>query len=146
MCKILSWYSLHLYSSGFLEGRTGVWIQGLTLAKQVLDHLSHTSSPFFALVSFWRWCLMNYLPWLLWTSIFPILVSHVARITGVSHQHSAHYTILYTFLYVWNIFKWPRMVNLEGHVRRKWWTAGWDHPHNPGHYWDLCGRQVLKIS
>jgi hypothetical protein len=33
-----------LFLEGFF-GHTGVWIQGLTLARQVLYHFSHSSSP-----------------------------------------------------------------------------------------------------
>jgi hypothetical protein len=45
-------------------GRTGIWIQGLTIAKQVLlTRETHLQSSL--LLSFWKWGggLMNYLPW-----------------------------------------------------------------------------------
>jgi hypothetical protein len=32
----------------FLFGRTGIWTQGFTLAKQTVYHLSHISSPFYS--------------------------------------------------------------------------------------------------
>jgi hypothetical protein len=62
-------------------GGTRVWTQGLTLARQVLYHLSHFTSPvlfFWDRVS-WTICL----GWL-WTSILLISASWVARITDLS--------------------------------------------------------------
>jgi hypothetical protein len=59
-------------------------IQGFTLAKQVLYHFSHTSSPFcsgyFGDGISWNICQC-------WpqTSILPISASQIARITGMSH-------------------------------------------------------------
>jgi hypothetical protein len=43
-------------------GGIGIWTQSVTLARQVLYHLNHTSSPFL-LWLFWRWGdLKNYFP------------------------------------------------------------------------------------
>jgi hypothetical protein len=61
-----------------------IWTQGFTFAKQVLYHLSHTSSPF---------CFSYFGDGVLWTicmgwpqtAILPISDSQVARITGVNH-------------------------------------------------------------
>jgi hypothetical protein len=63
-----------------------VLTQCFMLARQVLDHLSHSTSPV-CCWAFSRWGLANYLPRLLRTAIFQISASQVARITGVSHQY-----------------------------------------------------------
>jgi hypothetical protein len=71
----------------FFFWKTRVWTQGFSLAKQTLYHFSHTSSPF---------CSGYFgdggvsqticLGWPL-STILPISVSQVAKITGMSHQH-----------------------------------------------------------
>jgi hypothetical protein len=72
----------------FFFGGTGVWTQGFPKAKQELYCLSHTSCPLcsgnFGDGAFWTICLG-------WpqTMILLISASQIARITGVSHQHSA---------------------------------------------------------
>jgi hypothetical protein len=67
----------------FFDG-TRVWTQDFVLAKQVLYHLSHTSSPFcfgyFGDGVLWAIC-----PGWPWTKTFLISASQVARIICVSH-------------------------------------------------------------
>jgi hypothetical protein len=55
---------------GLLFGSTGIWTQGLTLARQALKH---SSSPVFVLDIF-KIVFVNYLPEL-WTSILLISAS-----------------------------------------------------------------------
>jgi hypothetical protein len=58
--------------------------QGFMLAKQVLYHLSHTSSPFWS--GYFRdGVSLTIFPGWPGTSILPISASQIARITGVSH-------------------------------------------------------------
>jgi hypothetical protein len=59
------------------------WENRQILAKHVLYNLSHTSSPFFC-GYFGGWGPVNYAWGCLQNSIFPISVSHLARITCVS--------------------------------------------------------------
>jgi hypothetical protein len=56
----------------------------IVLAKQVLYHLTQTSSPFWS-DYFGDRGLMNYFPRLALNLLLPISASKVARITGVSH-------------------------------------------------------------
>jgi hypothetical protein len=70
-------------------GRTGIWSQSFTLAKQAFCCLNYISSPFF-LWLFWRWGVVSWTvcpDW--WPQIVILLISasQVARITGVRHQH-----------------------------------------------------------
>jgi hypothetical protein len=77
-----------LFLSFFICG-TAVWTQGLTLLKQVLYGLSHSTSLSFCIGNIWdrvSWAIC--LGWL-WTTILLISVSWVARIIGVSQQHLA---------------------------------------------------------
>jgi hypothetical protein len=66
----------------------GIWTQDLTLTKQAVYCLSHTSSPFcsgyFGYGILWTIC-----PGWPWTVLLTISVSQVARITGMSQQYSA---------------------------------------------------------
>jgi hypothetical protein len=59
---------------------TGVWTQGL--------HLEPLHQPFFVRV-FWEMVSGTICPGWLWTMIFLISASQVARITGVSYRHPA---------------------------------------------------------
>jgi hypothetical protein len=69
--------------------------QDFTFAKQALSHLSHTSSPFALLILDMAGggVSRTISPGWPWTMILPITASHVARITGVSHQ-------LYIYIYI----------------------------------------------
>jgi hypothetical protein len=66
---------------------------GLTLARQALYHLNHSTSPFLCWVFLDRFSRTICLGWL-WTLILLISASSVARTTGVSHQH---YTLFIFF-------------------------------------------------
>jgi hypothetical protein len=56
---IYLWLGILIKSFFFCD--TGVWTQGLTLARQVLCHLNHSASPFLFCISS-RWGFTNYLP------------------------------------------------------------------------------------
>jgi hypothetical protein len=78
----------------FLNG-IGVWTQDYIIYKAGALPLSHTHSPFFALAILeiggmqgWAFSQTICLGWP-GTMIFPISASHVARITGLSHQYLA---------------------------------------------------------
>jgi hypothetical protein len=97
--------------NSFVFAGTGVWTQGFSLAKLLLWHLSHTSSPFYSGyfkdgVS-WTIC-PGWLP----TEILQISASQVARIIGMSHQHSLKKTVFslsfadLTQLYQILIYQW----------------------------------------
>jgi hypothetical protein len=78
-----------LFCFVLLSGGIGVWIQGLTLTKQALDHFSHTSSAFCS--GYFEDGGVSqsiFLDWP-WTTILPISVSQVARITGASPRSLA---------------------------------------------------------
>jgi hypothetical protein len=65
---------------------TGVWSQGLILARQALYHLIHSSSSFFCVGYFQDRVSRNTCPgWQ--TLILLISASRVARTTGMSHWH-----------------------------------------------------------
>jgi hypothetical protein len=82
--NVLFFFSSFLPSFLILIGGTGVWTQGFALGKQVLDCLSHSSSPFlsgyFGDGVSWTICL--HWPW---TQILSISASQVTKITDVSH-------------------------------------------------------------
>jgi hypothetical protein len=73
----------------FFFFNTGVQTQGLTLARQVLSHLSHSTSYFFVLGIFRDRLSRTIYPGWLWTTILLISVSWVTRITGLNHRHPA---------------------------------------------------------
>jgi hypothetical protein len=63
-----------------------LWYWGLNLSRQVLYHLSHSTSPVWCWV-FSRKGPVNYLPWLALNCDPMISAFWVARITGVSHRY-----------------------------------------------------------
>jgi hypothetical protein len=73
-------------------------MQGFMLAKQMLYYLSHASIPFFSVI-LEGGGLVNYLLGWPQNVILRISASHVARITGVSHQCQAYF-VLYKYLFV----------------------------------------------
>jgi hypothetical protein len=58
--------------------------------------LSHSTSPIFV-KSFWDKVLWTICLGWLWTMIFLISASWVARITGVSHQHLANILLFWWY-------------------------------------------------
>jgi hypothetical protein len=80
---------------------TRVWTQSFVLAKQVLSHLNHTSSPFCS-GYFGGGVLYNYLPGWPQTEILLISVSQEARIIGMSLWHLA-----------WNIVSLVKIVTFK---------------------------------
>jgi hypothetical protein len=73
-------------------------IQGFALTKQVLYCLDQTSCPFCSGYFGDRvlWTICRGWPW---TMILPMLASQVGRITGVSHQCSAHLIFFFSFCF-----------------------------------------------
>jgi hypothetical protein len=98
----------------FFFGSTAVWIQGLTLARQVLYHLSHSSS-LFSVGYFWDRFLWTISPGWLRTVILLTSASWVARITSVSYQYPAKN---------WNFLK--DNMSLE-EARWHYGKNEWDH-------------------
>jgi hypothetical protein len=73
------------------------WDLNFMFARQAFYHLSHSTSPVFVLGIFERvsWTIC----WgCLWNTIFLILASQVARITGMSHWHLAYIVFIYIFI------------------------------------------------
>jgi hypothetical protein len=71
--------------------------------------LSHSTSPFFCDRVFWdrvSWTICSV--WLL-TAILLISASWASRVSGVSHQHPAYYTVLYFFSHQ-NYFHVPNII------------------------------------
>jgi hypothetical protein len=66
------------------------------LCLQSRHSTTWTTPPihFFLIWLFWRWGIWNICPGWPQTLCLPISAFQVARITGVSHQHLAHYTHL----------------------------------------------------
>jgi hypothetical protein len=96
------------------QGGSGVWIQGFSLAKQTLYHLSHTCSPFLFML-FWRWGVSRTIcPDWSWSISLPISASQVSRITGVSHQCLTCVGYLWdkVLLYLINKVGWTQLMIL----------------------------------
>jgi hypothetical protein len=86
-----SMYHRVLPDFGFLDffsSSTRVWTPGLTLARQGLYHLSHSTSPFY--LGYFEDRILS-LPMLIWTLILLFYASQVARITSISHQCQTQY-------------------------------------------------------
>jgi hypothetical protein len=95
---LLSVTSIYFYFTIIIICGTGVWTQGL--------HLTLSTSPFLWWVLS-RYGLMNYLPGWLWTTIFLISVSWVAKITGVNHRLSLQFLCV-SFLRSWSLNLGPQ--------------------------------------
>jgi hypothetical protein len=77
------WILFYLFICLFIFGRTKVWAQGFTLAKQVLYCLSHISSLF---CSGYFGNRISTCPGWPWTTIPLISASQETKIIGVSHR------------------------------------------------------------
>jgi hypothetical protein len=77
---------VEIFNFFYFDG-TGAWTRGLTIARQMLYHLSYSINPF-CVGYFEIWIHKLSLDWP-WTMILLISVSWLARITSRSHQHLA---------------------------------------------------------
>jgi hypothetical protein len=97
-------------------------VTSFILAKQVLYCLSHNTSSFFS-GYFWRWFLTNNLPRLALNHDPPSVISQVAWITGMSHQHPA--SILEERMLLLQVVRLATPPCYKGHIlaRPRGWTG-----------------------
>jgi hypothetical protein len=124
----------------FFSPSTKVWIQGFVLARQLLYHLNHTSSPF-ALVIFEIGS--HFLPTCAFTAIL-FMLSSIWGMTGL-HYHAQLFLSrlsLTNFLLVW-----PGTVTLQILTSQVARFASVSHqcPVRPA-VWDLFGDTLPQIN